>query len=65
MLVAAVIRNIGDFSGMYRVQGGGLNVVSEVALTVYVTMAINSLKLYELIHLALPLVVILLLRHFS
>lgn len=60
MLVAAVIRNIGDFSGMYRVQGGGLNVVSEVALTVYVTMAINSLKLYELINLALPLVVILL-----
>lgn len=60
MLVAAVIRNIGDFSSMYRVQGGGLNVVSEVALTVYVTMAINSLKLYELIHLALPLVVILL-----
>lgn len=59
MLVAAVIRNIGDFTGAYRVQGGGLNVVSEVALTVYVTMAINSLKLYELVNLALPLIVIL------
>lgn len=59
MLIAAVIRNIGDFTGAYRVQGGGLNVVSEVALTVYVTMAINSLKLYELVNLALPLVVIL------
>lgn len=60
MLVAAVIRNIGDFSGKFRVQGGGLNVISEVALTVYVTMAINSLKLYELIHLAGPLILILL-----
>ena len=59
MLIAAVIRNIGDFSGMYKVQGGGLNIVAEVALTVYVTMAINSLNLYELIHLALPLFIIL------
>ncbi|MBS4913044.1 MAG: sodium:glutamate symporter [Veillonella sp.] len=60
MLVAAVVRNFGDFTKMYRVQGGGLNVVAEVGLTVYVTMAINSLKLYELVNLALPLVVILL-----
>ena len=59
MLIAAVIRNIGDFSGMYKVQGGGLNIVAEVALTVYVTMAINSLNLYELIHLAFPLFIIL------
>ena len=59
MLIAAVIRNIGDFSGAYKVQGGGLNIVAEVALTVYVTMAINSLNLYELIHLAFPLFVIL------
>lgn len=59
MLVAAVIRNIGDFTGAFRVQGGGLNVVAEVSLTVYVTMAINSLKLYELINLAVPLFVIL------
>lgn len=60
MLVASVVRNFGDYTKMYRVQGGGLNVVAEVGLTVYVTMAINSLKLYELVHLALPLVVILL-----
>lgn len=60
MLVAAVVRNFCDFTKLARVQGGGLNVVSEVSLTVYVTMAINSLKLYELIHLALPLVIILL-----
>ncbi len=59
MLMAAVIRNIGDFSGTYKVDGAGLNIVADIALTVYVTMAINSLKLHELIHLALPLVVIL------
>ena len=59
MLTAAVIRNIGDFTGAFKVQGGGLNIVAEVALTVYVTMAINSLNLYELVNLALPLLVIL------
>ncbi len=62
MLMAAFIRNIGDFTGAYKVEGAGLNIVAEVALTVYVTMAINSLKLYELVHLALPLLIILIVQ---
>lgn len=59
MIVAALIRNIGDFTGRYRVEGKGLNAVADISLVLFVTMAINSLKLHELIHLALPLMVIL------
>ena len=59
MIVAALIRNIGDFSGKYKVDGKGLNALADISLVLFVTMAINSLKLHELIHLALPLMVIL------
>ena len=54
MIVATVIRNVGDFSGMYKVEGKGLNAVADITLVLFVTMAINNLKLHEL-----PLVVIL------
>lgn len=59
MMVAAVIRNVGDFTGKFRVDGKGLNAVADITLVLFVTMAINSLKLHELVHLALPLLVIL------
>ncbi len=59
MMVAAIVRNVGDFSGKYRVDGKGLNAVADISLVLFVTMAINSLKLNELINLAGPLVVIL------
>ena len=50
MIVATVIRNV---------EGKGLNAVADITLVLFVTMAINNLKLHELVHLALPLVVIL------
>ena len=59
MIVAAVVRNIGDFSGKFTVEGKGLNAIADISLVLFVTMAINSLKLHELLHLALPLMVIL------
>lgn len=59
MIVAAVVRNIGDYTGLYRVQGKGLDAVADISLVLFVTMAINSLKLYELVHLAVPMLVIL------
>ena len=59
MIVAALIRNAGDFSKKFQVQGKGLDAVADISLVLFVTMAINSLKLHELVHLALPLVVIL------
>ena len=59
MIVAAVIRNVGDFSKAYKINDAALDAVSNVALSLFVTMAINSLKLVQLIDLALPLITIL------
>ena len=59
MIVAALVRNFGDYTKTFRVEGKGLTAVADISLVLFVTMAINSLKLYELIHLALPMLVIL------
>ena len=59
MIVAAVIRNIADFSGRFNIQGDGLNAVADISLVLFVTMAVNGLKLYELVNLAVPMAVIL------
>lgn len=62
MIVAAIVRNIGDFSGAYKVTGKGLDAVADICLVLFVTMAVNSLKLHELVHLAGPLVIMLALQ---
>ncbi|CQR71825.1 Sodium/glutamate symport carrier protein [Sporomusa ovata DSM 2662] len=59
MIMAAVIRNFGDLTKSYEINGNALEIISEISLAVYLTMAINGLKLWELINLALPLLVIL------
>ena len=59
MICAAVIRNFGDFTKAYKINDAALDAVSNVALSLFVTMAINSLKLVQLIDLALPLITIL------
>lgn len=60
MIVAAVIRNLADLTKTYEINGNALEVISEISLAVYLTMAINGLKLWELINLAFPLLIILL-----
>lgn len=59
MIVAAIVRNIADFTGKLKIDKVGLNAVADISLVLFVTMAINSLKLHELVNLALPLVVTL------
>lgn len=59
MIMAAVIRNFGDLTKSYEINGTALEVISDISLAVYLTMAINGLKLWELINLAIPLLVIL------
>ena len=53
------VRNIADFTGKLKIDKVGLNAVADISLVLFVTMAINSLKLHELVNLALPLVVTL------
>ena len=60
MIVAAVVRNAIDCTKSFRIDGVGLNAVADISLVLFVTMAVNSLKLAELINLDIPILVILL-----
>ena len=59
MIVAAIVRNIADFTGKFRADGRGITAVADISLILFVTMSINSLRLLELVHLAVPLLIIL------
>jgi ESS family glutamate:Na+ symporter len=59
MLVAAVIRNIDDATGWFGLSLRFINAFGIVTLTLFLVMALMTLKLWELSGLVLPLVVIL------
>lgn len=60
MLVAAVIRNISDNSNLFKTPMEEIEVVSEVSLSLFLGMALITLKLWQLIDLAVPMLILLL-----
>ena len=60
MLVAAIIRNIADFTHAYKIYQRESEVLGNLSLTVFLTCVLMSLKLWQLADLAIPLVVMLL-----
>ncbi|HSC27222.1 MAG TPA: sodium/glutamate symporter [Vicinamibacterales bacterium] len=59
MIVAAVMRNGADLSGAIRVEQRTVDDLGTIALSLFLSMALMTLRLWELLDLALPLVVIL------
>jgi ESS family glutamate:Na+ symporter len=59
MLVAAVIRNVDDVTGWIGLSHRFVNTFGIVTLTLFLVMALMTLKLWELAGLVLPLVAIL------
>ena len=59
MLVGAVIRNISDVTKAYPVPKEEMDIVGGVALSLFLGMALMSLRLWELAELAVPMIVIL------
>ncbi len=59
MLVAAVIRNIDDVSGLFRLSQQTLDDLGNVALALFLALALMTLRLWELAGLAVPLTIIL------
>ncbi len=59
MIVAAVIRNLGDRYGFLRISQPDVDALGKVALYLFIVMALVTLRLWELARLALPLLVIL------
>ncbi|MFO7152532.1 MAG: sodium/glutamate symporter [Bacillota bacterium] len=59
MFAAAIIRNLGDFSGKFKVPEDEIKVTGDITLSIFLAIAMMSLKLWQLKGLALPLIVIL------
>ncbi|GHS96837.1 sodium/glutamate symporter [Synergistales bacterium] len=59
MMVAIVIRNIGDGTSLYSLDSKCVGMIGDIALALFITMAINSLQLVQLADLALPLIVMM------
>jgi ESS family glutamate:Na+ symporter len=59
MLVAAAIRNLDDMTGLVGVSQKIVDDLGNVALTLFIVLALMTLRLWELAALALPLAVIL------
>ena len=59
MLVAAVIRNLDDATGMFGMSQRVIDDIGNVALSLFLVMAMMTLRLWELAGLATPLLVIL------
>ncbi|MFN0177579.1 MAG: sodium/glutamate symporter [Gemmatimonadales bacterium] len=59
MLVAAVLRNVFDATKWVRLEQRVVDDLGTIALSLFLAMALMSLKLWELLDLALPMLVIL------
>jgi glutamate:Na+ symporter, ESS family len=60
MLVASVLRNVDDATGWFRIDQRAMEFAGNLALNIFLVVALMNLRLWELAHLALPLTVILL-----
>jgi ESS family glutamate:Na+ symporter len=59
MLVAAVLRNLDDARRAPAISAPHLEAIGEVSLQLFIVMAMLSLQLWELVHLALPMLLML------
>ena len=56
---AACIRNLGEYGGKFTVYMGEINGIGGICLSLFLGMAMITLKIWQLAELALPLVVLL------
>ena len=59
MLVAAAFRNLADSTKVVRIESRVVDDLGTIALSLFLTMALMSLRLWELLDLAIPMLVIL------
>ncbi len=59
MLVAAVFRNFDDLTGLFGLSQRTIDDVGHVALSIFLVMALMTLRLWELVGLAAPLAIML------
>ncbi|MDR0421051.1 MAG: sodium/glutamate symporter [Prevotellaceae bacterium] len=60
LVIAALLRNIADFSGKFKINFVEIDVIGQACLSIFLAMALMSLKLWELAELAVPMLIMLL-----
>ena len=59
MIVAAIVRNVGEYSGKFDIYMGEINNLGVICLSLFLGIAMITLKLWQLAELALPLMILL------
>ena len=59
MIVAAIMRNFSEFTGKFEVPMGEINDIGGICLSLFLGIAMITLKLWQLASLAVPLIVLL------
>jgi glutamate:Na+ symporter, ESS family len=59
MLVAALIRNLDDMTGIFKLSMRVIDDIGNIALALFLVMALMTLRLWELAGLVIPLLIIL------
>ena len=59
MIVAAVMRNVSEYTGVFTVHMGEINDIGGISLSLFLGIAMITLKLWQLAALALPLLILL------
>lgn len=62
MIAAALIRNIDEYTGKFNIHMGEINDVGGISLSLFLGIAMITLKLWQLSDLALPFVVLLMIQ---
>jgi len=59
MLIAAALRNLFDYSKILKISQNYVELLGSIALSLFLSMALMGLKLWELLDLAAPMLIIL------
>jgi len=59
MIAAACMRNIGEYTGKITIYMGEINDIGGISLSLFLGIAMITLKLWQLAELALPLLILL------
>ncbi len=59
MIIAALLRNVDEYAGVLKLEQRVVDDLGTIALSLFLSMALMSLKLWELLDLAIPMLVIL------
>lgn len=62
LFIGVIITNVTETSGLYKVNNETVDILGTAALSLFLAMALMSLKLWEIFDLAIPLLIILMIQ---